>query len=116
MIKVKDAIRRQDSFDSGAELCGFCIGNSLLHLEEKVSESGELLGGKQHGPDKEKQPKGEAHRCSGKGGPLCSEKAFLPPEAFGVKPAELSGRTLLFRPLTDDTMKVVLSRSAGGMQ
>ena len=96
MIKVKDAIRRQDSFDSGAELRGFCIGNSLLHLEEKVSGVGELLGGKQHGPDKEKQPKGEAHRCSGKGGPLCSEKAFLSPEAFGGKPAELSGRTLLF--------------------
>lgn len=94
MIEVKDATKRKDYLNPGAQIFRVRIGNSFHRLGDK------LLGRKQNEPNKEKQAEDEAHHCCSKGGQfLCENTAplrALSPEALRVKIAELSHRTLSF--------------------
>lgn len=49
MIEVKDATKRKNHLNLGAQIFGVYIGNSLHHLEDKI------LGRKQNEPNREKQ-------------------------------------------------------------
>lgn len=94
MIEVKDATKRKNHLNLGAQIFGVYIGNSLHHLEDKI------LGRKQNEPNREKQAEDEAHHCCSKGGQFLCENTgplrALSPEALRVKTAELSHRALSF--------------------